>query len=747
MKDQTVSSPIRRDARDKATGRAVYAADRPDDDMLHLALVLSPAMATRVRSIDASAALVDARVVGVMTHESAPRFAAPGQQRLLQDDAVLHAGQPVAVVAATSRAAARRAAALVRLELEPTTTRTSVDGLDIARAIVPDDILGQPPSYVRGTPLEALQCVDGVRVSATYTTPTHVHSPLEPHVVTAEWSDDSVLVQTSTSGIFAARDVIASAFGVSASSVIVHSPLQGGGFCAKGSAWWPCLLVAVAAARHFGRAVHLELTREQMFTAVGNRQQTIQSVDVAAQLDGRLIALSHDIHSETGRIRNYSESTGFPSRSAYRCDHVRVRHRVVVTDTPQPLPMRGPGEAPGSFALECALDELAERLGLDPVTLRLMNIADRDAYSGRPWSTNSLAECLHLGARAFGWDNARRIGTRRNGRRRRGVGMASSYYPGFRAPASATVRLFSNGIVEVDCGTQEIGTGITTVIVQAAAQRLRVPLSAIALRHGESTLPESPMAAGAMSTASIVPAVEAAADDLNARLAGLAVSDPLSPLVEASSPAASLAPDLTLVGDERGHEWMAAVLQRAGVTSVEGHGRSHAADAGATHSVMTFGACFAEVEVDDDLRQVSVTRLLGAYAAGRIMNERLARSQLIGGIVFGIGMALHEHLQFDRTSGLPVNRSFTDYLLPTNADVPDVQVMLIEEHDDHVPSGVKGLGMSGTVGTAAAIANAVYHATGVRFRHLPITPAILARGLVSGGLSGRRRCNQGSDTE
>ncbi len=726
MSVNDVAPVVRRDAWDKVAGHAIYAADRDDADVLHLALVLTPRAAVRVRRVDASDALTDTRVVGVMTHENAPRLAETGHHRLLHDATVLHAGQPVAVVAATSRSAARRGAALVRLDLEPVPLVAAADDLDAGKAVSPDDILEQSPSYVRGDPEAAMSRADVVRVSATYATPTHVHNPIEPHVATVEWVEGRVVVRTSTSGVFAARDVIAAALALPASVVTVHSPLQGGGFCAKGSAWWPCLLLAVSAAKHFGRAVRLELTREDMFTTVGNRQQSVQSVDIAAQADGRFVALAHDIVSETGRVRKYSESTGFPSRSIYGCADVRVRHRVVVTDSPQPLPMRGPGEAPGSFALECALDELAERLGIDPLELRLMNIADRDAYADRPWSSNSFGECLRAGARAFGWANRPSVDATRHGRVRIGKGMAGSYYPGFRAPASAIVRLLGTGTVEVLCGTQEIGTGITTVMAQAVADSLRVPLSSVVVRHGDSTLPESPMAAGAMSTASIVPAVEAAGADLKARLADLAVNDPASPLFGASASDVAIGSDLTLHADGRQRELAPALLGRLGLSSVDGHGRSHGTEVAST-SVMTFGACFAEVEVDEDLRQVSVTRLVGAYAAGRIMNDRLARSQLVGGMVFGIGMALHEKVQFDHASGLVSNRNLSDYLLASHADVPEIQVLLVEERDDHVPSGVKGLGMSGTVGTAAAIANAVYSATGIRVRSLPIGPAVLAR--------------------
>ncbi len=716
----------RLDAIAKVTGAAVYTADLPADEALHAALVSSTVAGGRVRSIDTGAGAAAPGVTGVMTHANAPRLQPGNPQSLLQDPAIQHAGQPIALVAATTLAQARRAAALIRIEYDAGDTNADFDAA-VDTAFTAPHVFHEAATSVRGDPDGALAAPDLVRVDAVYTTPMHVHSAMEPHAVRASWDGDRVTVHTSPSGIFAARGVIAHAFDLPLESVRVLCQAQGGGFGSKGSAWWPCLILAVSAAKLFGRPVRLALTREQMFAAVGNRQRTRQRMTIAADRAGCLVAIRHDAMSETGMVRDFSEMTCFPTRVVYACPNVAVHHRLVRTRTPQPVPMRGPGEAPGSFALESALDELAERLAIDPVELRLRNWADRDQHAGRPWSSNSLRECLRAGAEAFGWTRRGPVGAMRDGRLRIGWGMASSYYPGFRAPAAARVRLGRDGAVLLECGNQDIGNGALTIMAQVVADALAAPVEAVEVRHGDTRLPEAPAAAGAMSTASVVPAIEAAARAMRDEVIALAIADPRSALHGRPAERITWASPAALVAGAE-EESIAAILDRAGLPFVEAEARTGGEPL--THSVNTFGACFAEVRIDPDLGQARVTRLTAAYAAGRIINPKLARSQLVGGIVFGIGMALHEKVEVDPRSGLVANGSLMDYLIPVHADVPDIEVLLIDEQDPHVPSGVKGVGMNGAVGTAAAIANAVHHALGVRLRDLPIRPeALLAPAL------------------
>jgi xanthine dehydrogenase YagR molybdenum-binding subunit len=716
----------RLDARAKVTGREKYAGDLAVKNVLHGALVLSTTCRGHVQRLDTMRAQRLAGVVAVLTHENAPRLQPVDFLTLLQNGIIYHAGQPVALVIATTKAQARRAASLVDVDYDAPGPVAPDFHRTLNSAFEPSEVFGERASSVRGDPDGALESVDCARVEATYTTPTHVHSPMEPHTVVARWDGVRLTVQTAASGIFAVRAAIARAFAMPPAHVHVISPPVGGGFCSKNRAWLPCLLLAVSAAKTYRRPVRLELTREQMFTAVGNRQRTVQRLAIAADSAGLLVALRHDVTSETGLIRDYSETTAFPSRIVYACPNVAVHHRVVRTNTPQPLPMRGPGEAPGSFALECALDELAERLRIDPVDLRLRNWAAHDQHSNRPWSSNSLRECLRVGADAFGWHRREAVGAMRDRHRLVGWGMASSYYPGFRAAASARVRLHDDGRVVLECGNQEIGTGACTIMAQAVAERLGASLESVDVRFGDTSLPEAPSAAGAMSTASVIPAVEAASKALQEKIVMLATRDRRSALYGRPLDRVEwVSPTRLKALDGPAEERIGSVLRRAGAQFVEadGHNRSVVT----THSVNTFGACYAEVQIDPDLGEIRVTRLTGAYAAGRIMNAKLARSQLVGGLVFGIGMALHEKVLIDPQSGMVINRTLADYLLPVHADVPSIDVHLVPEVDHHVPGGVKGLGMNGTVGTAAAIANAVYHATGVRVRDLPIVAEALLR--------------------
>jgi xanthine dehydrogenase YagR molybdenum-binding subunit len=718
----------RLDARRKVTGREKYAGDLAVNDVLHAALVLSTTCSGRVRRLDTTRAEALAGVVGVLTPDSAPRLESVDFLTLLQDPIVHHGGQPVALVIATTVAQARRAASLLGVDYDE---RPELAAADFQRALntafEPADVFGERGSSVRGDPDRAFESADGARVDATYTTPMHVHSPIEPHVVIASWDGDRLTVQTAASGIFAIRAAIARAFALPPTHVHVVSPPVGGGFCSKNRAWLPCLLLAVSAAKTYRRPVRLELTREHMFTTVGNRQRTVQRLTMAADRAGLLVALRHDVTSETGPIRDYSETTAFPTRIVYACPNVAVHHRLVRTNTPQPLPMRGPGEAPGSFALECALDELAEKLRIDPVELRLRNWAAHDQHANRPWSSNSLRECLRVGADAFGWNGRGAVGAMRHGDRLVGWGMASSYYPGFRAAASARVRLHDDGRIVLECGNQETGTGACTIMAQAVAEQLGAPLECVDVRSGDTSLPETPSAAGAMSTASVIPAVEAAAKAVQEKIVTLATRDPRSTLYgRPINRVEWVSPTRLKALDGSAEEHIGSVLRRSGAPFVEADGQNRSIVT--THSVNTFGACYAEVHIDPDLGHIRVTRLTGAYAAGRIVNTKLARSQLVGGLVFGIGMALHEKIVIDPRSGLVVNRTLSDYLLPVHADVPAIDVHLVPEVDDHVPGGVKGLGMNGTVGTAAAIANAVYHATGIRVRDLPIRPEALLCG-------------------
>ncbi len=704
----------------KVSGTARYAAETPVEDMLHAALVVSPIASGRVLRIETGRARAMPGVVDILTHETALRVSRAGFLSLLQEPVVHFAGQPVAVVVAETPGQARRAAASVEVEYEMAAAITSL-GQGLGQAFAPKLAGYTPTDSRRGDPEAGLHGADMV-IEQRYTTATNNHHPLEPHAVIAIWGQDgdSLIVHTGSQAIFAHRQAIANCFGLPAERVRVVSHYLGGGFGSKGAAWFPCLVLGIMVARQIGRPVKLELTRAQMFTLVGRRQETIQRLKLGATREGRLTAVVHDTVAQTSTYGTYADPVATPTRMLYACANVATSHRLVRVNAPLPNPARAPGEGPGSFALESALDELAHELGIDPLELRLRNYADRNQDMDLPWSSNGLRECYRAGAQSFGWDKRpREPGALREGRYRLGWGMASACYPVYRMASAAAVRIARDGSVQVRCGTQDMGSGTYTVLGQLAAAILGVPLGRVTVELGDTDLPEGPYSGGSMATASFTPAVEEAARGLRRRLIELAVGD-------AASPLHGLAADRVAIEDgylktETGNrsESLADLLARTAPDGLESAARAAPVQA-PKFSSYGYGAVFAEVRVDPELGEVRVTRLTAAYAAGRILNPLLARSQFVGGLVWGIGMALHESTVMDENLGRIVNDNFADYLIPVHADMPRFDVHLVEEHDPHLAGGIKGIGMLGTVGTAGAIANAVFHATGRRIRDLPI---------------------------
>jgi xanthine dehydrogenase YagR molybdenum-binding subunit len=516
------------------------------------------------------------------------------------------------------------------------------------------------------------------------------------------------------------RRVIAESFRVPLERVRVISEFVGGSFGAKGGAWNSCLTLAVAVAQWAKRPVRLELSRAQMFTLVGRRQETIQRVRLGATQTGRLAAIRHDTIAQTSAFAEYADPVGTLARVLYACDNVAVTHRLVRTNAPQPNPMRAPGEGPGSFALETALDELASKLNMDPIELRLRNYADHDQHTGLPWSSNGLPECYGVGAAAFGWDRrVAAVGATREKHLLIGSGMASACYPVYRMASEAAVRMSADGSLTVRCGTQDVGAGTYTVLAQLVADILGVPLRLVSVALGDTALPEGPVSGGAMATASFTPSVEAAARLLRERVVSLATNDPRSALFGVPAADLSLHDGLIEHAGSGHRETLSELVTRNSPNGLEECART-APDEKPRHSGYSHGAVFAEVSVDPDLGEVRVRRITAAYASGRLLNPRLVRSQYIGGLIGGIGMALHEATLTDEPVGQVVNDNLSDYLIPVHADLPHFDIHYIPQDDAHLGGGIKGVGMIGTVGTAAAIANAVYHACGRRVRSLPI---------------------------
>ncbi len=503
----------------------------------------------------------------------------------------------------------------------------------------------------------------------------------------------------------------------------VISHFVGGGFGCKGTPWSHVGLAALAA-RVVKRPVKLVLTRQQMFSLVGHRPATIQKLALGADKAGKLTAISHEVWSETSRFDEFVEPSAVQTRMLYACPNVRTAHRLVKLDVPTPTFMRAPGESTGTFALESAMDELAYALKLDPIALRLHNYAERDEGEDKPWSSKSLRECYHLAAAKFGWEK-RKTEPRslRDGHWLVGYGMASATYPARQSGSSALAKLRRDGSVVVQAGTQDIGTGTYTIMAQIAADALALPVERVTFELGDTAMPETPVSGGSQTASSTGSAVKLAAIALGDKLIQGAITDSRSPLFGLAPEQVTLQNgELSSVTDSSKRDSLVAVVERSGQTEISAHASTKEKEERKKFSLHSFGAQLVEVRVDEDSGEIRVARAVGAFAAGKILNPKTARSQFLGGMVWGIGFALEEHTVRDARTGRVVTRDLADYHVPVHADIPNLEVISVPEDDPHVNEiGAKGIGEIGITGMAAAIANAVFHATGRRVRDLPIT--------------------------
>jgi xanthine dehydrogenase YagR molybdenum-binding subunit len=652
---------------DKVTGRARYAAEYPFAELAYGAIVQSTIARGTVTDIDVDGALAMPGVVGVLTHGNAPRLAEADdpELRVLQHARVHYRGQVVALVVADSSETARAAA----------------DAVEVRYATEPHDVAFAPDTEQPGlesAEVESALAAAPVAVDATYTTPAEHNNPMEPHATTAMWSDGRLTVYDSNQGAARVQRSLAVLFELERGDVRVLSEHVGGGFGSKGSPRCNVVLAAMAA-RMLDRPVRVVLTRQQQFSLVGYRTPTAQRVRLGADATGRLTALEHVSYTQTSTVEDYDEWAAGFSELMYATPVLRTDNRVATLDVPTPRWMRAPGECPGSFALESAMDELAEAAGVDPVELRIRNDASVQPSDGLPFSSRSLVECLRDGAERFGWSGRDpRPGSRRDGRWLVGTGVAASAFPAGSAPSTASATAESDGRFTIRIAAADIGTGARTALAQVAADALGVPLDRVDIRIGDSDFGSAMIAGGSMGLASWSWAVTRACQELG--------SDP--------------APGRTAKVSTRDEVRAMRELARA-----------------------AFGAQFAEVGVDPELGQVRVRRLLGVFGIGRVVNARTVRSQLVGGMTMGLSMALFEEGAMDPRFGDYANHDLVGYHVATQADVPDVEAHWVDEHDDELgPVGAKGAGEIGIVGTAAAIANAVWHAAGVRQRDLPIRP-------------------------
>lgn len=721
----------RADGRLKVTGAAHYATDWALPRLAHGVLLTSATAKGRIGRIDTTAARAMPGVLLVMTHDNAPRLPNGGngavnppagrRLTLLQDDRIDYQNQPIAVVVADTFEHAVDASQRIAVTYTVESPRLDLQS-GKSQLATPERLTRDPVDSSRGSPDTQLASGDA-HLDAVYTTPYEFHLPMEPHATTAEWDGDALTLYDATQGISGCAGTVSKVFGIDATKVHVICPFVGGGFGSKGSVWSHVVLTAMAA-KATGRPVRLALQRPQMFGMVGHRPQTEQRVRLSAHADGRLIALRHDVVSTTSTLEDWTESSAIVSRMLYEVPNAATTHRLVRLNTGTPTFTRAPGEASGSFALEAAMDELAYELNIDPLALRLRNYAQRDPQDGKPFSSKSLRDCYTVAAQRFGW--SRRVmapRSMRDGDQLIGWGMATATYPANRSPAAAFARIQPDGTAIVGSGTQDLGTGTYTIMTQVAADALGFPMQSVRFALGDSILPPAPVSGGSQSAASVSPAVQAAALAARDKLIALAVADRASPVHGASGEEVTVRDGwVVLKADPARRDPAAAIIARNGGQPIEVTLQVRPSDDAKNFSKHSFGAVFVEVHVDAMLGVVRVTRVVAAYDVGRLLNDKTAHSQLMGGIVWGIGQAMTEEGLLDPRYGRIANNNLAEYHVPVNADIGSIDITVIDSEDLHLnPLGARGIGEIGITGVAGAIANAVYHATGVRVRSLPIT--------------------------
>jgi xanthine dehydrogenase YagR molybdenum-binding subunit len=728
---RAIGQPISRfDGRLKVTGKADYTADIAVPALLHAAIVSSRIARGRIRAIDVRAAERVPGVSAVFTYQNMPRMNPTpkpwshlhphGQSYLpLQDDKILYGDQPIALVIGERLDQAAFAGTLIEVDYE--TEQSAVFGLDsVKNAVDPPQFLWPVASSVGDA--DAAITYAEVTIKQTYTTSDRHHNPMEPHATTAIWDADGALtLYESTQHIFGTRELVSMVLGIPLTKITVISHFIGGGFGCKGYVW-PHTLLAALAAKVLKRPVHLQLTRAQMYSMAGHQAASIQTVALGARRDGKLTGIRHDSISPTSIFDNYIEYAALCPRSLWDASGgISTNHKIVHVNRNTPTALRAPHEALGHFAIETALDELSYETGVDPVTLRLLNDTDIDPHTQRPFSSRAMRKCLIEGAARFGWEKRTpEPRSMRDGRYLIGQGMAGAIYTHWRWPAQARVTLRADGSALVEAGTHDLGTGTYTVLQQVAADTLGVLPEKVVVRIGDTRLPTSHASIGSATAANAGGSVMLAAKAARDQAIELARTGGYSPFRNADSRDVFVEDGKLMLRSKNVSVTYAQLLTRNELTFLVGDGNYDPAAEG-PKAVFSFSAVFAEVRVDPDFGLVRLNRFVGAYDCGRVINPKTARSQAIGGIIWGVGQALFEKTETDPALGRFLNRNYSGYLVPTCADIPKLDVLFVGDFDEEAsPIGVKGLGELTSVSVAPAITNAVYHATGRRIRHLPI---------------------------
>jgi len=720
----SIGQPLPRvDGRIKVTGAARYTADIQLPNMLHGVFITAAVAAGRVKTIDVSAALDEPGVVRVLTHRDLPSVrietqGPPFAQTFLplQGDAIRHEGQPVAIVLGDTLEGAEAGARRVGVVIEGSEARTPAADWDaIDRVAVTPKKSGYlffEPQFVTGEPEQELARAQR-RIDAVYTQPPRHHNAMEPSAVLAAWDGDRLTLHDSTQHVYGVQRGLAGLLRMPAERVRVIAQHTGGGFGVKG--WiWPHEVLAALAAKVAGRPVRLVLTRANLYSFLGYQPRVAQRISLASDAQGRLAAIAHDTVSLTTVSDDYIEFAMAASMESYATRAMRLRQRVERANVAMPTPMRAPVEGPGLWALESAMDELAHRLDVDPLDLRLANYAEKSPATAEPWSSKKLREAYEQGARLFGW-RERPKAPQRDGDWLVGQGMAGCLMGTFRNPSTAELRLNADGTAVISTGTQDIGTGTLTIFPQIAADVLGLPIDKVELQMGDTRLPEAGPTYGSSSTMGVGSAVLAAAR---------AVRDKLARAVDLAAGDAEMVDGLIRRKGSNCGIAIAEAMHKAGQSEIVASGSFDPQQHGQGLAMCNFGVVFVEVGVDPELGLLRLRRAVGSYSVGRIINPRTAKAQMTGGIIWGWGMAAMEQSPLDTTLGRFVSKNLAGVAIPVNADIPaDITIHFVDEVDEHAsPIGARGIGELGATGVAAAVANAVFHATGKRIRDLPITP-------------------------
>ena len=729
--NKIIGKPINRvDGKLKVTGGARYTADMPVENLTYGVLIESTIAKGKITKLETTAAESAPGVLAVITYHNVPKFNQitffPGGQSLpiLQDENIYYQGQHIGIVVAKTLEQAQYAATLVKVEYQTEQPTIDIDEA-LQQGYYPEKIFGgMLPAHIFRGDINSGHSQAEVLVEQTYSTPMENHNPIEPSATLAVWQDDHLTLYETTQGVYSAQVAMAKVFDIPPENIRVISKFLGGGFGCKAFVW-PHAILTTIAARYVEHPVKLVLTRAQMYTSVGYRAPTRQHLTLGATKEGKLTLIKHIGETITSPFDEFTEPVTTATNMMYGCPNVDTYYRLGRINVGTPTFMRAPGEAPGMFALESAMDELSYALELDPIELRLRNHADVEPATGHPWSSKSLKECYQRGAEIFGWKHRNpKPGSMSDGESLIGWGMASATFPANSFPATAKVTIYNSGEILVESATHDLGTGTYTVMTQVAAEVLGVSLEKVEFKLGDTKLSKAPLTGNSTTASSVGTAVQAAAMKARSKVVEIAISDSDSPLYGAKPEEVIFeSGKLLLKNNPAVGESYQAILSRHGLENIEAVGDNTPKQQQQEYAKHSFGATFVEVRVDRLLGEVRVTRCVGVYGAGRILNAKTARSQMIGGITWGIGMALMEHTVMSHHYGRILNHNLSDYLIPVQLDVPDIQVQFVEEEDPYVNAlGTKGIGELSIVGVAGAIANAVYHATGKRVRDLPITP-------------------------